>query len=108
MEKEKMEKFSGLLDLLIEICEEGEEEAERQTTRARTPVRPLNASTSNFFLVHNQYTKIQKMRDRIRVSSTDGKVQYQVLRYKGGVYTIVAQFNTRTEAKRFIDSKTAR
>lgn len=45
------------------------------------------------------------MRDRIRVSSTDGKVQYQVLRYKGGVYTIVAQFNTRTEAKRFIDSK---
>ena len=56
----------------------------------------------------NQYTKIQKMRDRIRVSSTDGKVQYQVLRYKGGVYTIVAQFNTRTEAKRFIDSKTAR
>lgn len=54
----------------------------------------------------DQYTKI--MRDRIRVSSTDGKVQYQVLRYKGGVYTIVAQFNTRTEAKRFIDSKTAR
>lgn len=47
------------------------------------------------------------MRERIRVSSTDGKVQYQVLRYKGGVYTIVAQFNTRAEAKRFIDRKTA-
>ena len=45
------------------------------------------------------------MRDRIRVSSTDGKVQYQVLRYKGGIYTIVAQFNTRAEAKRFIEER---
>lgn len=36
---------------------------------------------------------------RIRISSVQGKVQYQVWRR----CTVLASFNTRTEAKKYID-----